>query len=94
LQCKSEGRFENTQDIVRHRARLADEVEQVFANDPMLAEEHEQGGEERLVCFGITNRGRFLTVVYIERRHRIRVVTAYRMSRAQQRAYLTGDADA
>ena len=40
-------------------------------------------------CFR-TNGGRFLTVIYTERKGRIRVVTAYRMTRAQQRMYLTG----
>ena len=46
--------------------------------------------EERSLCFGRTNAGRFLTVIYTERKRRIRVVTAYRMTRAQQRMYLTG----
>ena len=83
----------NIQHIARHRV-TPEEAEQVFENSPMLVSAHEHSGEDRLLCFGRTNRGRFLTVVYTERNDSIRVVTAYRMTRAQQRMYLTGDADA
>jgi uncharacterized protein len=66
------------------------EIEQVFANDPMIVGAQEHPEEERFLCFGRTNAGRFLTVVYTERHAKVRVVTCYRMTRAQQRMYLTG----
>lgn len=66
------------------------EAEQAIANDPMIVGAQDHPSEERFLCFGRTNAGRFLTILYTERRGRIRVVTAYRMTRAQQRVYLTG----
>lgn len=78
----------NIEHIAGHDLK-PEEVEQVFSNEPMIvAMEHE--GEQRALCFGRTNSGRFLTVIYTERKEKIRVVTAYRMTRAQQRLYLTG----
>jgi uncharacterized DUF497 family protein len=66
------------------------DVEQVFANDPMTVRAQHHPEQERFLCFGRTNGGRFLTVLYTEHGGKIRVVTAYRMTRAQQRMYLTG----
>ncbi|MCX6633804.1 MAG: BrnT family toxin [Acidobacteria bacterium] len=117
----------NIEHVARHRATPAG-VQQVFANEPMIIGAQEHPEEERFLCFGRTNTGRFLTVIYTERQkirghsglaswkqslgapHRrvpriflhvltviyterqgkIRVVTCYRMTRAQQRMYLTG----
>lgn len=79
----------NIRHIARHRVTPA-EVEQVFANDPMIVGTEEYPAEERCLCFGRTDAGRFLTVFYTQRKGRIRVVTVYRMTRAQQRMYLTG----
>jgi hypothetical protein len=78
---------------VGHTARhgvTPGEIEQVFANDPMIVGAQEHPEEERSLCFGRTNAGRFLTVLYTERHGKVRVVTCYRMTRAQQRMYLTG----
>ena len=85
----SNGTHRNTAHIARHRVAPA-EVEQVFANDPMMVGIQDHPAEERMLCFGRTNSGRFLTVIYTERGETIRVVTAYRMTRAQQRMFLTG----
>ncbi len=79
----------NIRHIGRHRVTPAD-VEQVFANDPMTVGTQQHNEEERFLCFGRTNGGRFLTVLYTERAGRIRVVTAYPMTGAQRRMYLTG----
>ncbi len=79
----------NAGHIARRRV-TPEEVEQVFANDPLIVGTQDDPEEERWLCFGRTNAGRFLTVVYIERQGKIRVVTAYRMTRSQQRMYLTG----
>ena len=77
----------------RHTARprvTPGEVEQVFAKAPMIVATQQHPEEEGCLCFGRTNLGRFLTVVYTERRGKVRVVTVYRMTRAQQRMDLTG----
>jgi len=79
----------NIRHIARHGV-TTEEGEQVFANDPMIVGRQDYPEEERSLCFGRTNGGKFLTVIYTERKGRIRVVTAYRMTRAQQRMYLTG----
>lgn len=79
----------NIRHIARHGV-APEEVEQVFANDPMIVGTQDYPEEERSLCFGRTTAGRLLTVVYTERTGRIRVVTAYRMTRTQQRMYLTG----
>ena len=79
----------NIEHVARHRATPA-EVQQVFANEPMIVGAQKHPEEERFLCFGRTNTGRFLTVAYTERQVKIRVVTCYRMTRAQQRMYLTG----
>ena len=47
-------------------------------------------GEERILCFGRAKSGRLLTILYTERRGKIRVVTAYEMTKQQQRMYLEG----
>ena len=79
----------NLRHIARHRVR-PEEVEQVFSNDPMIVGAQDDQQEERSLCFGRTNAGKFFTVIYTERKGKIRVVTAYWMTRAQQRMYLTG----
>ena len=40
-----------------------------------------------MLCFGRTRAGRLLTILYAERRGKIRVVTAYDMTKAQPRLY-------
>jgi len=79
----------NAAHLARHGV-TPQEAEQVFANDPMIVWTREYAEEERSLCFGRTSAGKFLTVIYTERKGRIRVVTAYRMTRAQQRMYVTG----
>jgi uncharacterized DUF497 family protein len=46
--------------------------------------------EERVLCFGRIKSGRLLTVLYTERRAKIRVVTAYAMTKEQQQLYFEG----
>ena len=46
--------------------------------------------EERVLCFGRTKSGRLLTILYTERRGKIRVVTAYEMTKPQQQMYFEG----
>ena len=40
-----------------------------------------------LLCFGRTKSGRLLTVLYAERGGKVRVVTAYEMTKPQQHLY-------
>lgn len=58
------------------------EAEEVFFNDPVIRSDpaHSQD-EERYLAYGVTNGGRFLTVVYTMREDRIRVVSARPMNR-------------
>ena len=58
--------------------------------EPLEAAVQRHENEERVLCFGRTKAGRFLTVLYTERRGKIRVVTAYEMSNEQQRLYFEG----
>jgi uncharacterized DUF497 family protein len=53
----------NIRHIARHGV-TAEEVEWVFANDPMIVGTQDYPEEERWLYFGRTNGGRFLTVIY------------------------------
>jgi uncharacterized DUF497 family protein len=59
-----------------HRAPSCDprEVEEVFDldPDPVIVPAYTQDGENRFRAHGITARGRYLTVAYMERAERIR----------------------
>ncbi len=71
----------NVGHIARHGVTPA-EVEQAFANDPLvvLASQKRQG-EKRVLCAGLTDLGRPLQFVYTTRRGRIRVITAHTAKR-------------
>jgi uncharacterized DUF497 family protein len=58
--------------------------------EPLEADVQPHEREERVLCFGRTRSGRLLTVLYTERRGRIRVVTAYEMTKPQQETYFEG----
>ncbi len=71
-----------------HKVRQA-EAEQVLLNRPVMFAsdlKHSQTGP-RFYTLGRTDRGRYLTVVFTARRHRVRVSSARPMSRAERRAY-------
>ena len=53
-----------------------------------MVQQHES--KQRSLCFGRTMAGRLLTILYTERRGKIRVVTAYEMTNEQQRLYFEG----
>lgn len=76
----------NTKHIARHKIRPA-EAEQVLGSDPVAIRYEERVGEERVLVLGQTNAGRLLAVVYTERNDRIRVITAFPMSRALEQIY-------
>ncbi len=54
----------------------------------MDIQDHES--EARVLCFGRTRSGRLLTILYAMRKGKIRVVTAYDMSKQQVELYLRG----
>jgi uncharacterized DUF497 family protein len=62
--------------IARHRV-TPDEVEQAFANDPLVVGTHTRNGEERVLCAGLTDADRPLQFVYTSRKGKIRVITAH-----------------
>ena len=71
----------NTGHIARHGV-LPEEVEQAFANDPLLViAAQKRSGEDRVLCAGMTNAGRPLQFVYTMRRGRIRIITAHTAKR-------------
>ena len=78
---------------LRHLARhgiAPEEAEEAVLIEPLEADVQEHGSEERVLCFGRTKSGRLLTILYTERLGKIRVVTAYEMTKQQQRVYFEG----
>ena len=80
---------ENREHIARH-AITPKEAEEAVVIEPLEAAVQQHESEERVVCFGRTKAGRLLTILYTERRGKIRVVTAYEMTKEQQRLYFEG----
>ena len=67
----------NTGHIARHGV-TPEEVEQAFANHPLVVlARQKRGGEKRVLCAGLTDAGRALQFVYTLRRRGIRVITAH-----------------
>ena len=80
---------ENRKHIARHGI-TPEEAEEAVLIEPLEVAVQQDEGEERVLCYGRTKSGRRLTVLYTERRGKIRVVTAYEMAREQQRLYFEG----
>lgn len=78
----------NLKHIARHGVTPR-EAEEAVLIEPLEADVQPHESEERVLCFGRQN-GRLLTILYTERRGKIRVVTAYEMTKQQQRMYLEG----
>jgi len=53
----------------------------------MVIERQRRKHERRRLCLGETQRGRLLTFVVIERKGKVRFVTAYPMHGLQRRVY-------
>ena len=79
----------NVQHIARHGI-AQEEAEEAVRIEPLEVDFQPHGIEQRILCFGRTQSGRLLTVLYTERRGKIRVVTAYDMTKQQQRMYFEG----
>ena len=79
----------NRQHIARHGV-LPHEAEEALTLDPLEVDVQRHQIEARILCFGRTKSGRLLTILYAERGRKVRVVTAYEMTKAQQRLYFQG----
>lgn len=79
----------NLKHIARH-GLTPEEAEDALLIEPLEADVQEHESEQRVLCFGRAKTGRLLTVVYSERRGKIRVITAYEMTKRQQRLYFEG----
>jgi len=79
----------NVEHIARHGI-TPQEAEEAVRIEPLDADVQRHNGEARVLCFGRTKSGRLLTVLYTERLGRIRVVTAYEMTKRQQQLYFEG----
>ena len=80
---------DNLKHIARHGI-TPEEAEEAVLIEPLEADVQAQEGEERVLCFGRTKSGRLLTILYTERRGKIRVITVYEMTKQQQRMYFEG----
>ena len=80
---------ENRKHIARH-AITPEEAEEAAAIEPLEAAVQQHESEERMLCFGRTKAGRLLTILYAERHGKIRVITAYEMTKEQQHLYFEG----
>lgn len=85
-------------NLAKHRVSF-DEASTVFA-DPLSSTFPDPGhslGEERLVIFGVSHRGRLLAVMHTERRRSregadvIRIFSAREATRAERTAYEEGN---
>ena len=77
---------DNVQHIARHGID-PEEAEEAVLIEPLEADVQPHESEERVLCFGRTKSARLLTILYTERRGKIRVVTAYEMTKPQQQMY-------
>jgi len=80
--------FDWDADNLRHIARHGidpREAEDAVLIEPLEADLQPHGSEERVLCFWAHQIGRLLTVLYTERRGKIRVVTAYEMTKHSNR---------
>jgi uncharacterized DUF497 family protein len=79
----------NLGHIAKHGVQ-AQEAEEAILVEPLEADVQSHDTEDRVLCYGRTKAGRLLTVLYVERDGKIRVVTAYPMTRPQQLLYFKG----
>ena len=77
----------NESHIARHNV-TPEEVEQVFANDPMDVAAEVVDGEERYTSVGHTNRLRVLVLAWTMRSDATRPITAFDASERLAKRYL------
>lgn len=79
----------NIGHIARHDI-TPNEAEEAILIEPLETDVQPHEGEQRVLCFGRAKSGRLLTILYTERHGRTQVVTAYEMTKQQQRIYFEG----
>jgi uncharacterized DUF497 family protein len=79
----------NVEHIARHGI-VPQEAEDAVRIEPLEADVQQHEGESRVLCFGRTKSGRLLSVLYTVRQGRIRVLTAYQITKRQQQSYFKG----
>ena len=67
---------------------MPQEFEELLNNDPLDLDYEAINGEQRFRSTGLTNRGRFLTVVWTVRHGKVRAITAFAAGVAEKRAFL------
>lgn len=74
--------------LVKHDVSIR-EAEEVFFNSPLIlfADSKHSEREERMSCWGRTDTGRRLSLSFVVRNHKIRIITVRPMSRKERRAY-------
>ncbi len=76
------------ENLRKHRVSF-EEAASVFG-DPMaytFADPDHSIGEERWLMFGLSRRGRILTVIYTHRRGRFRIISARLATRHERKIY-------
>lgn len=74
--------------VHKKRGISLEEVASVFFDDNILDDEDiGDYGEQRFVSLGMSNKNRLLAVVWTERDHTIRIITAYFPSKHQEKEY-------
>ena len=79
----------NIEHILNHDV-TPEEVELVFANDPLDVDYDVIDDEERWTVVGHTDRVRVLIVVFTMRHEAIRQITAYEATKGMRQEYLKG----
>lgn len=65
------------------------ESEEVFFNEPniIIKDEKHSQKEDRFVIFGITNKGRKITIIFTIRNNKIRIISARDMNKREEKPY-------
>ena len=77
---------ENINHLARHNIN-PQEAEELFNRDPIVRPDTPAKGERRFLAYGMTARGRLLTVSYTERKEQVRPITGWDMTRPERRKY-------
>lgn len=76
--------------IIRKHHVYPEEVEDVFSRDPLIRrlEGGSVKGEDLFIAFGKTDAGRYLTVLFVQKRdRRALVISAREMTKAERKKY-------
>lgn len=73
---------------IKHNVEVK-EAEEAFENDPkfLFSDDKHSLEEKRYGIYGRTNNGRKLSIVFIVRNGKVRVITARDMSKVERRTY-------